>query len=46
MKRIGMTVGLLIAYPFLMLLLLCEAVFLGTVGIALKIVDVWTSNER
>lgn len=43
MKRIGMTLGLLIAYPFLMLLLLCEAVFLGTVGIALKIVDVWTA---
>lgn len=44
MKRIGLTLGFLIAYPVLVVLLLCEAVFLGTVGIALKIVDIWSAE--
>jgi len=44
MKRLGLTLALIAAYPFLMLLLFCEAAFLGTAGIALKIVDVWSAE--
>lgn len=43
MKRLALTAGLILFFPVLLTILFCEAAFAATVGIGLRIFDVWSA---